>query len=156
MIETLPGAQRQDPGVQAVGQAARRGLQDVRPRGRRRRSPSTARSACWPSSTTSTAGTRTPLWDDIKFSTTHCTKIERIALVGEKKWEEWMAKVCKPFTMAKIKYFDAANSTPPGPGSAKPKHDRAHRNWRRVRSPRIPLRKCEGSPKLVADIHFAR
>jgi hypothetical protein len=48
------------------------------------------------------------LWDDIKFSTTHCTKIERLALVGDKKWEEWMAKVCKPFTMAKIKYFDAA------------------------------------------------
>ena len=48
------------------------------------------------------------LWDDIKFSTTHCTKIERIALVGEKKWEQWMAKVCKPFTMAKIQYFDAA------------------------------------------------
>ena len=49
------------------------------------------------------------LWDDIKFSTTHCTKIDRIALVGEKKWEEWMAKVCKPFTMAKIRYFDAAD-----------------------------------------------
>jgi hypothetical protein len=48
------------------------------------------------------------LWDDIKFSTTHCLKIERIALVGEKTWEKWMAKVCKPFTMAKIKYFDAA------------------------------------------------
>jgi hypothetical protein len=47
------------------------------------------------------------LWDDTKFATTHCTKIERIALVGEKKWEEWMAKVCKPFTMAKVKYFDA-------------------------------------------------
>ena len=49
------------------------------------------------------------LWDDIKFSTTHCTKIEKIALVGEKKWEEWMAKVCKPFTMATIKYFAAAD-----------------------------------------------
>ena len=48
------------------------------------------------------------LWDDIKFSTTHCTKIERIALVGEKKWEEWMAKICKPFTMAQIKYFNAS------------------------------------------------
>ncbi len=48
------------------------------------------------------------LWDDVKFSTTHCTKIDRIALVGEKKWEEYMAKVCKPFTMAKIQYFDAA------------------------------------------------
>lgn len=46
------------------------------------------------------------LWDDIKFATTHCATVERIALVGEKKWEEWMAKVCKPFTMAKIKYFD--------------------------------------------------
>lgn len=45
------------------------------------------------------------LWDDIKFSTTHCTKIERIALVGEKSWEKWMAGVCKPFTMAKIRYF---------------------------------------------------
>jgi len=49
------------------------------------------------------------LWDDIKFSTTHCTKIDRIALVGEKTWEKWMAKVCKPFTMAKIRYFDAAD-----------------------------------------------
>jgi hypothetical protein len=48
------------------------------------------------------------LWDDIKFSTTHCTKIERIALVGEKAWEKWMATVCMPFTMAKIKYFDIA------------------------------------------------
>lgn len=49
------------------------------------------------------------LWDDIKFSTTHCTKIERIALVGEKTWEKWMAKVCKPFTMAKIRYFDVSD-----------------------------------------------
>lgn len=48
------------------------------------------------------------LWDDIKFSTTHCTSIERIALVGEKPWEKWMAKVCSPFTMAKIQYFDVA------------------------------------------------
>src|SRR5208283_2223463 len=47
------------------------------------------------------------LWDDIKFSTTHCTKIKRIALVGEKSWEKWMAAVCKPFTMAKVRYFDA-------------------------------------------------
>jgi len=49
------------------------------------------------------------LWDDIKFSTTHCTKIDRIALVGEKTWEKWMAKVCKPFTMAKVQYFDAGD-----------------------------------------------
>ena len=47
------------------------------------------------------------LWDDIKFSTTHCTKIKRIALMGDKTWEKWMAAVCKPFTLAKVRYFDA-------------------------------------------------
>ena len=48
------------------------------------------------------------LWDDIKFSATHCTKIQRIALVGDRAWEKWMAGVCKPFTRAKVRYFDAA------------------------------------------------
>jgi stage II sporulation SpoAA-like protein len=28
--------------------------------------------------------------------------------VGDKRWEQWMAKVCKPFTMAHIQYFDAS------------------------------------------------
>jgi hypothetical protein len=48
------------------------------------------------------------LWDDIKFATTHCTTIERIALVGDRKWEQWMARVCKPFTLARIRYFDVS------------------------------------------------
>ncbi len=48
------------------------------------------------------------LWDDVKFATTHCTKIERIAMVGETTWQKWMASVCKPFTMAKTHYFDAS------------------------------------------------
>jgi hypothetical protein len=47
------------------------------------------------------------LWDDTKFATKHCADVERVALVGEKKWQEWMAKVCKPFTLAKVRYFDA-------------------------------------------------
>ncbi|QDU96999.1 SpoIIAA family protein [Lignipirellula cremea] len=49
------------------------------------------------------------LWSDIQFSTTHCTTIHRIALVGEKDWEQWMASVCKPFTMAKVQYFDVTD-----------------------------------------------
>jgi hypothetical protein len=49
------------------------------------------------------------LWDDTVFATRHCGDVERIALVGDKKWEEWMAKVCKPFTMAKVRYFDVAD-----------------------------------------------
>lgn len=46
------------------------------------------------------------LWDDIKFATTHCTSFDRIALVGESTWQKWMATVCKPFTLAKVRYFD--------------------------------------------------
>jgi hypothetical protein len=49
------------------------------------------------------------LWDDITFATTHCTKFDKIALVGDRIWEQWMARVCKPFTMAKVQYFDAAD-----------------------------------------------
>jgi len=47
------------------------------------------------------------LWDDTKFATKHCADVERIALVGDKTWEKWMATVCRPFTMARIKYFNA-------------------------------------------------
>ncbi len=46
------------------------------------------------------------LWDDIKFATMHCSKINRVAIVGERTWEKWMSVVCKPFTLAKIRYFE--------------------------------------------------
>ena len=46
------------------------------------------------------------IWDDTKFATKHCKDVERIALVGDKNWEKWMAAMCKPFTLAKIQYFD--------------------------------------------------
>jgi hypothetical protein len=48
------------------------------------------------------------LWDDIKFDMKHFRDIDRIAMVGDKKWEQWMAAFCKPFTTAEIRYFDAA------------------------------------------------
>ena len=50
------------------------------------------------------------LWDDMVFAAAHVQDIERIAMVGEKTWEEWMAKVCKPFTRATIRYFDHAEA----------------------------------------------
>ncbi len=49
------------------------------------------------------------MWDDTKFATKHFTDVERIALVGEKTWEKWMAAVCRPFTTAKIRYFEAGD-----------------------------------------------
>jgi len=50
------------------------------------------------------------LWQDIKFDMKHFSDIERLALVGDKKWEEGMATFCKPFTKAKIRYFDQAEA----------------------------------------------
>jgi hypothetical protein len=48
------------------------------------------------------------LWEDIKFDVKHFRDIERLALVGEKKWEKGMATFCKPFTTAEVRYFDRA------------------------------------------------
>jgi hypothetical protein len=44
-------------------------------------------------------------WEDLKFGVKHYTDIERIAIVGETRWQELMIKFCSPFTAAKIKYF---------------------------------------------------
>jgi hypothetical protein len=46
------------------------------------------------------------LWEDIKFDFKHFSHLEKLALVGETKWEQGMAVFCKPFTTAKIRYFD--------------------------------------------------
>jgi hypothetical protein len=48
------------------------------------------------------------LWEDRKFALQHFSDIERLAVVGEKKWQEGMATFCKPFTHATVKYFDHA------------------------------------------------
>jgi hypothetical protein len=50
------------------------------------------------------------LWEDIKFDWKHFSDIERLALVGDRKWEANMATFCKPFTSAKIRYFDEAQA----------------------------------------------
>jgi hypothetical protein len=48
------------------------------------------------------------LWDDLKFGLKHYSDFDRIAMVGERKWQKWMVQVSKPFTKAKMRYFDAS------------------------------------------------
>lgn len=50
------------------------------------------------------------LWEDIKFDLKHFSHIERLAIVGETQWEHGMAVFCKPFTTAKIQYFDQSKA----------------------------------------------
>jgi hypothetical protein len=46
------------------------------------------------------------LREDLQFSISHFSDIERVAFVGEKKWQEWKATFCQPFPRAKVAYFD--------------------------------------------------
>ena len=46
------------------------------------------------------------LWQDIRWDVRHFRHVERIAVVGEKKWHRWMVGFCKPFTFAEVRYFE--------------------------------------------------
>lgn len=45
-------------------------------------------------------------WEDTKFAAHHFWDIERLAIVGETKWQHGMAVFCQPFTAATVRYFD--------------------------------------------------
>ena len=45
------------------------------------------------------------LWEDVKWDASHFNDVERLAVVGDSKWHQWMTAFCKPFTTAKIRYF---------------------------------------------------
>ncbi len=47
-------------------------------------------------------------WDDFKFGFKHNRDVERVAMVGDHKWERWMSVLCKAFTVAKVRYFDVS------------------------------------------------
>ena len=50
------------------------------------------------------------LWEDMKFDWRHFSDFERIAFIGDKRWEAGMATFCKPFTKATLRYFDVADA----------------------------------------------
>ena len=45
------------------------------------------------------------MWSDFKFDVKHRDDLEKVAIVGNKKWHEWMTDMMKPFTSAEVKYF---------------------------------------------------
>ncbi len=50
------------------------------------------------------------VWDHLTFSLRHYSNIERIAILGDRKWERWSARLCKPFTRAEVRYFDKSEA----------------------------------------------
>ena len=45
------------------------------------------------------------LWEETKFAAKHFRDIERIAVVGESRWEKGVKLFVKPFTAAKVRFF---------------------------------------------------
>lgn len=45
-------------------------------------------------------------WQDEAFDVSNLNDFERVAMVGEKKWEVLMTDLMKPFTSAEVKYFE--------------------------------------------------
>jgi len=48
------------------------------------------------------------LWEDLKFGLKHYRDMERVAIVGEERWQKVMAFLYKPFTAAEVRYFTPA------------------------------------------------
>jgi len=49
-------------------------------------------------------------WEDFKLGIEHFSDIERLAMLGDRKWQQGMAVFCKPFTKATVRYFDHADA----------------------------------------------
>ena len=49
-------------------------------------------------------------WEDLKFDVKHFGDIERLAMVGDKKWQHGMAALFQPFTKATTRYFDQTDA----------------------------------------------
>ncbi len=45
-------------------------------------------------------------WDDFKLGLKHGNKFEKIALYGNKHWQEYAAKIGSWFVSGEVKYFD--------------------------------------------------
>lgn len=46
------------------------------------------------------------LWQELKFDTTHQNDMGRVAIVGDRGWQEWGTRLSKPFFKAEMRYFN--------------------------------------------------
>ena len=46
------------------------------------------------------------MWEDFKTDSNYNRKVRKTAMVGDKRWQEWMAKLSTPFADGDIKYFE--------------------------------------------------
>lgn len=49
------------------------------------------------------------VWEDTKFGLKHFLDIDRIAFIGDRKWEKRMSLFCKVFTKAEVRFYEPDN-----------------------------------------------
>jgi len=47
-------------------------------------------------------------WEDLKFGVAHKDSYERIAVVGDRTWQEWSIRLSRPFFRAPMRFFTPA------------------------------------------------
>jgi hypothetical protein len=46
------------------------------------------------------------VWQDLKFTKVYMTKMERLAVVGDAAWQEWMTKAADLPSQGKMRFFE--------------------------------------------------
>lgn len=46
------------------------------------------------------------LWEDLKLDAAHYTDVERLAMVGEERWQDWMTRLTDLLAPGDVRYFD--------------------------------------------------
>lgn len=82
--------------------------------------------------------------DDYEFAKSHLESFRRIALVGDKGWEHWLAAMTRPFVDTEIRFFT---------------HDQLTQAWDWVREPFIEKEEDKAFPKpwrhILAPVDFS-
>ncbi len=47
-------------------------------------------------------------WEDLKLDAAHYADVERLAMVGDERWEAWVAKATDFLAPGDVRFFDAA------------------------------------------------
>jgi len=73
-------------------------------------------------------------WEDARLSLRHYSDFERLAIVGDARWQEWMTAIARPFSLAEVRFFEPVDMeqaltwiTEPAPGNLQASVDEARR-----------------------------
>lgn len=50
----------------------------------------------------------TKIWENMRFDVIHGSSFDKVAMLGEQKWQQWMTDFTKPFASAEVRYFEPA------------------------------------------------